>query len=200
MWFAPDSVPSQPAAMPAPGSNQALPSGAALQFAPAPALDQAPAVDPSAQEEAAILAAQERQSDALAWEGPASIAEYQFDAPLLAGMKPDFEQERAFREFFFDEGIPVGIAREFNRQAMLGVVNPPTPIQLELDRQQGLIALEKVWGADRDANLALANREVARLATKRPDIITILENTGLGNSPWLAQTLVNLARAKGRAK
>ena len=207
MWYAPDSIPASTYAQPA-GTAADLPPAASLPgpaqpAAPAPSpiaslypADPGPAVDLVEAAEAALRLEEERQSDALAFAGPSSAAQYQFDRPY--GATPNLESELAFREFLFDEAVPVSIAKEVDRQAMLGAAKPPSPVQLELDRQQGMIALERIWGADRDANLDLARQEVARLAVKRPEIVTILESTGLGNSHWLALTLVNLARAKGR--
>ncbi|OIT11702.1 hypothetical protein BL241_11555 [Ralstonia solanacearum] len=134
----------------------------------------------------------------IAFAGEAGPQSYRFEAPPR-GVESSLEQEVTFRSFFHSEGLPQSIAGEIGRQWSKACANPPDAAALEMGRQQGMQALSRMWGAERDANLAIAQREVQRMAKGRPEIIAMLDQSGMGNSPWLAATLVHLAKAKGRA-
>jgi hypothetical protein len=136
--------------------------------------------------------------DAMVFAGPDSPQSYQFDPPP-PGLVSDLNQEREIRQFFHAEGVPVSIAKEVNRLYGEGLLNPPNEQQLEQSRQSCMATLTKVWGSDRDKNIAVAQREVTRMAQTKPEIREMLDVTGLGNNPWLLQTLVTMAKAKGRA-
>jgi hypothetical protein len=136
---------------------------------------------------------------AAAFSAPASPAGYHFDA-APSGAQIDLEAQVAWRSALFHEGVAAPLAREMDRRMMRGLVSPPSEQQGALSQQAGMQALAKIWGAEhRDANLAVAQREVQRLAVRRPELIAMLNASGFGNDPWLAVTLVNHARAKGRA-
>jgi hypothetical protein len=61
------------------------------------------------------------------------------------------------------------------------------------------VALHRLWGADTQKNLAIAQAEVQRLAKSNPNIVEMLDVSGLGNNAWLIASVVNMAKAKGRA-
>ena len=90
--------------------------------------------------------------------------------------------------------------QEVDRLALRGHVKPPTDNELAIGKNAGMAQLRKCWGDQMDANLAIAQGEVARMAKANPHIVAMLESTGLGNSVWLTKTLVTVARAKGRVK
>jgi hypothetical protein len=135
--------------------------------------------------------------DAEAFKAPASPSSYAFDR-LPSELNNNPEQEVVMRDFFYQEGIPVSIAKEINRLYVDGLKTPPTEQQLNTSKENLMATLSKVWGKERDSNIALAQREVARMAQTTPKIIDMLNHTGIGNNPWLIQTIVNMAKAKGR--
>jgi hypothetical protein len=69
--------------------------------------------------------------------------------------------------------------------------------KLEQGRQQAMATLTRTYGPARDANLALARSEIDRMAAKRPDLVDDLVRTGLGNSVYVVNALVALAKARG---
>jgi hypothetical protein len=135
-----------------------------------------------------------------AFAGPASVNEYRFEhAPDAKHTDETMAAESAWRTALHTEGVPVSIASQVDRLLAAGMKNPPSAAQFEQGRQVGAAALAKLWGADRDANLAIANGELRRIAAHRPEIIPALAQSGVSNSAWLAATLYNMAKAKGRA-
>jgi len=170
-----------PPALPGAAPAQAPAPSAVLGSEPAPVpVEDAPAVDPM-------------------WDGPATPAGYLFDRPQ--GAPPvDPTSELAFRTFLHDEGIPAGIAREVDRLATKGAAAKLTPDQRNQSYQQCMAQLSNLWGDQRDANLAIARGELARMCVTRPELAAIIKETNLTNSPWMAFTLVNLAKGKGRVR
>jgi hypothetical protein len=135
-----------------------------------------------------------------AFAGPTSVNEYRFEhAPDAKHTDETMAAEAAWRTALHTVGIPVSIASQVDRLLAAGMKNPPSQAQLEMGRQQCAIALGKQWGTSRASNLAIAQGELARIAKHRPEIIPALVQSGVGNSPWLAVTLYNMAKAKGRA-
>ena len=136
--------------------------------------------------------------DALVFQGAASPQEYRF-GQVPPGAEYNLEQESAFRTLFHQHEIPPAIGNEIGRLWNQAAAGPaPTEAQLEQGRQSGHVLLTKMWGEDMDHHLAMAQAEVQRMAKTNPEIVQMLEVSGLGNSPWLASTLYNLARARGR--
>jgi len=206
---APPAAPAaveQPAGQPAPFEWPMPKPSQAPQPAAVPVphiMDQVdPAMDPVEQEEraeAAFLAEQLRQSDEMAFRGPETIAGYNFGAPP-PGVEQSMEQEVAMRTLFQQEGIPVSIGNEIGRMFNAAIAHPPSEIDRKVQHQICGLQLERVWGADTAKNVAIAQAEVARMAQANPGILRMLEQSGLGDSPYLARTLFNLATAKGRAR
>jgi hypothetical protein len=133
------------------------------------------------------------------WAPPASAAAYNFSpgGPLPEGATPSREFEMANREAFFAAGLPDSIGNELVRRYTAAVSKePPSDHDLATGRQNATATLTKLWGADFKANLAAANSVVAKMATKQPAIWSILEKTGLGNDPWIIQSLANLANGR----
>jgi hypothetical protein len=130
--------------------------------------------------------------------GPSSPAGYRFD-PVPQGVQQSLEQEAMARALFHSEGIPVALATEIGRQWNKACAEPPDDRALALGKQEATYKLTQMWGADYEANLAIARGEIDRMAKAQPQIIGMLIDSGMGNSVWLAQTLVNLAKGKQRA-
>jgi len=137
-------------------------------------------------------------SDLIAFQGASSPMDYDFGAPPL-GAEQSLEQETYFRSLFVEHEIPASIGSQIGKLWNAAVANPPSDVQLEKSYEECNEALQRMWGDDAEKNLAVANREVARMAKSHPEIIQMLEVSGLGNSPWLASTLYRLARVRGRA-
>jgi hypothetical protein len=109
------------------------------------------------------------------------------------------EQDAGFRALFLQHQVPAAIGSEIGRLWNQAAAGPaPTAEQIEYGRQEGSAQLNRLWGEDMTHNLAVAQAEVKRMAQTNPEIVQMLEVSGLGNSPWLASTLYNLARARGR--
>jgi hypothetical protein len=135
---------------------------------------------------------------AAAFAGPASPTAYRF-APPPEGTKAAPEQELMVRQLFHEHEVPVSIGNEISKRFNAAAVNPPTEQQIEMGRQSAMVTLNKMWGEQTAANIAVANAEVMRMAQAKPEIIDMLINTGLGNDPWVVSTIYQMARAKGRA-
>jgi hypothetical protein len=135
---------------------------------------------------------------AAAFAGPSSYADYRFERPP-EGVEADPAQELMVRQLFHEHEVPVSIGNEVSKRFNAAAVNPPTEHQIEMGRQSAMVTLNKMWGEQTAANIAVANAEVMRMAQSRPEIIDMLINTGLGNDPWIVSTIYQMARAKGRA-
>lgn len=157
----------------------------------------APAVTPPAATQPPTPANPEYPMSAAAFEGPASPASYQFEH--LQGAQSDPQTELAMRTFFHSEGIPVPIAKQMNTMFTKAALNPPSEAQIALGKQAALATLDKAWAGDTQKNLDLANREIDRMEKALPGLKAQLLQTGMGNNPWLIQTIFNMAKAKGRA-
>lgn len=146
-------------------------------------------------------AGQANAIDAAAFAGPASPADYRFERAFDAApsTREQLQAEQSLRTALHAEAVPVPIARQVDQLLAQGLKNPPTPAQLEHGRQIGAAQLAKDWGADRDKNLAIANNELRRLSARMPALPGLLAETGVANSAWLAKTLFNQAKARGRA-
>jgi hypothetical protein len=134
----------------------------------------------------------------MAFQGANSPASYNF-GQVPGGIEPSFEQEMSFRNLFHQEGIPASIGNEIGRLWNQATANPPSDAQMEQSRQECSVALHRLWGADTQKNLAIAQAEVQRLAKSNPNIVEMLDVSGLGNNAWLIASVVNMAKAKGRA-
>jgi len=163
--------------------GEAEPAAPALQAATTPTTPTTPGpVDPL---------------DAMAFAPAVSPAEFNFGtAPQ--GVETSLEQETHFRELFVQHEIPKPIGDQIGRLWNQAIASPPTEAQLDRMYQDGHAALFRMWGADLDRNLAVANAEIDRMAKANPEIKHMLRFSGLGNNAWLASTLFHLARARGR--
>jgi hypothetical protein len=157
----------------------------------------APTLDPAAAAEAAIRAEEGRQSDILTFcTPPETIAGYQFQPPP-PGVETSIEQEVAMRTLFRESGIPSHVGSEANRLWNQAILNPPSEIDRTLQGKANRVALEQAWGPDFERNLAAAQSVVAQMAKTRPEVINMLEQSGLGNNVYIIRSLYNLARARG---
>lgn len=137
-------------------------------------------------------------ADAAVFAGASSPAEYRF-GPAPTGVETSLDQEIAIRNMLHQHEIPAALGSEVGRLWNQACANPPDAVAMEVGRQKCAITLRQAWGDGYKQNLALAQREVSRMAQTSPEIVGMLEASGLGNNPWLAMTLVNVARARGRA-
>lgn len=136
--------------------------------------------------------------DAAVFAPPHSAGSYQFPSdPPPEGVELSLEFEAANRAAMHAAGIPVSIGNELARRWNAAQsADAPTPESLEQSRQNAMSVLDKAWGSERDANIALARQVVGAMAQKQPGIKDMLEATGMGNDPWVIQTFANLARAR----
>lgn len=136
--------------------------------------------------------------DAAVFAAPQSAGSYQFPSdPPPEGVELSLDFEAANRAAMHAAGIPVSIGNELARRWNAAQsADAPTPESLAQSRQTAMAALDKAWGSERDANIALARQVVEAMAEKQPGIKDMLEVTGLGNDPWIIQTFANLARAR----
>jgi hypothetical protein len=154
-------------------------------------------MDPTAAAEAAILAEEERQSDVLTFAtAPPSIAHYQLDLPPK-GVETSLDQEIAMRHLFLDSGVPAHLGQEASRLWNQAILNPPSEIDRTLQGKAAQVSLEQAWGPDFQKNLAAAQGIVAQMAKTRPEVVQMLEDSGLGNNAYLIKSLFNMARARG---
>lgn len=135
--------------------------------------------------------------DTQAFEGPASPSAYNF-GHVPDGMEFDQQHDAAMRGLLHSEGVPVPIGNELARLYNAAMLSPPTTGQRAISEQRMLADLRRAWGSDMHANLKIARAEIDRMAKAQPGIREMLDVSGLGNSAWLAQSLVNMAKAKGR--
>lgn len=138
---------------------------------------------------------------AAAWQAPTNEAAYKWipDQPLPADAIRSPEFETANRQALLHAGVPDSIGSYLGtlwHQAMLKPT--PTDDQLALSKASALHALEKKWGSETQANLTLAKSVVAKMAEKQPGVYRMLEISGMGNNPWVIETLARLAQVQSR--
>jgi len=192
------STDAPPIGQPAPASPAATPGPDLTRLASnllAPPMTSPEALDAAEQEEAAQI----QVDDAAAFQGPDSPAAYNFGA-LPPNVPQSRKQERALRTLFHQEGIPTSLGNYFGQQFNQAAQRPPTPAQLEQGKQSCNAAIQKLWGADAEKNLAVARAEVQRMAKTHPDLLHMLDASGMGNDAHLIASLVNIAKAKGRVR
>ena len=150
------------------------------------------------------IVATEAAADAAAFAGPDSPAAYLFaHAPqhLPEGLRYDANQELGWRNFLHQEGIPAVIGKELSRLATQGMLaKPQTEDQQSAGRSAAYAQLQWMWGPDTDSRLSAVNQELDRMEIVKPGLKAYLARTGLANSAWVAATLWNMAKAKGRIK
>ncbi|MCA8254817.1 hypothetical protein LGM89_16205 [Burkholderia sp. AU31624] len=135
--------------------------------------------------------------NAAIFEAPTNPDAYNFGT-VPANAQTDQAQDMAARQLFVNEGVPASIGNEIGRLWNAAATNPPTEGQRAIAAQQAETTLRRQWGEQFDSNIALAQREVQRMAKANPNIHNMLEVSGLGNNPWLISTIVHLAQARGR--
>jgi hypothetical protein len=72
------------------------------------------------------------------------------------------------------------LAHEANRIA--AQIEHFSPVEHELFARPERVTLERMWGADTDKNLSIAQAFVREVAEQHPQLIEMLNATGLGNS------------------
>lgn len=122
---------------------------------------------------------------------PATPEGYDWHVELAEGQEYDTEADAAARDWFHSADIP-------NAEAQSLVNQYQTVVRLDEDQREAmkgatLNSLHRSWGANFDDNLASV-KAVAQSAG--PEFIEMLENTGMGNSHQLFQTLLRVAKQR----
>ena len=130
-----------------------------------------------------------------------NIAEYDFSGivPPPADSGVTNEQFAAYqqqaREVLKDSRIPASIGGDMMRRMFSTMNKDAVPeAQLMASKHSAMDYLAKIWGHDRDANLALANALVDRIDTQLPGFKPLLAHSGEANNPMLIVALYNAAR------
>jgi hypothetical protein len=129
---------------------------------------------------------------------PRSATEYRF-APPPAGVEAAPEQAAEITQLFFSEGVPAPIAQQVAKLYDQAAASPQSDVQVQTMTLKTMDQLGRVYGADTERMVALARGEVERMAVKQPGIVQMLEQSGLGSNFYVVQSIINLARARGRA-
>jgi hypothetical protein len=135
---------------------------------------------------------------AMAFAAPKAISEYRFETPQ--GAEANQEQALAVKQLFFAEGIPPSLGNAVARLYDQATVSPPSDAQRQSMGVQTMAALEKQYGADAPRCIAAARGEVARLAARSPNITAMLDESGLGSNLFVINSLISIARARGRLR
>ncbi|UQY83672.1 hypothetical protein [Ralstonia pseudosolanacearum] len=138
------------------------------------------------------------EMSARAFAGEASPAAYRFE-PAPQGAAVSLEQETAMRQMFHQHEVPQAMVSEISRLWNKALANPPDEAAGQRAYQESMAQLARTYGAERDNVLKVARSEVQRIAKTHPQIRDMLEVSGLGNNAWIASSLYQMARAKGRA-
>jgi hypothetical protein len=136
--------------------------------------------------------------DALAFAPPKAISEYRFETPK--GGQANQEQVQEVQQLFFAEGIPAPVANMVAKLYDQSAMSPPTAMQIQSATVQTMAKLKDQYGDDTERCIAAARGEVNRLAARNPKILDMLEVSALGSNFYVVQSLINLARARGRLK
>ncbi len=135
-----------------------------------------------------------------AFGGNVRPVDYQFDIPVGAEAMPLAQQIEA-RNALAAQGIPADIGNEFARRwNAVAKAGPQDDAGLELGMAQARAQLERLHGLRLPQVLADARTEAAALCRRVPWLRSALEDTQLGNDPWIVSTLANLAQARRTKK
>jgi hypothetical protein len=129
---------------------------------------------------------------------PDTPAGYKFD-PVPAGVTFDIQQQAAFRAVCYEAGIAAPIAAQVDRLFSQAVLNPPTPEQIEVTRQQTHLQLTRTFGDQAGEVIEVAQREFAAMVAKQPWLKEAAQVSGLAHNYYAIVSLWNTARARGRA-
>jgi hypothetical protein len=134
-----------------------------------------------------------------AFAGPKDIHEYKFEPPP-EGVEAAPEQAAQIRELFMAEAIPAAIGNMVAKLYGAACAAPPNSLQIQSSTSQTQTQLERMYGADTERFLEAARGEVGRLAARNPNIPKMLDESGLSSNFYVVNSLINLARARGRLK
>jgi len=133
------------------------------------------------------------------WAGAQRPEEFNFGMPPM-GVEASYEQDMQIRHAFIEHGVPAALGSQFGRMWHAAMASPPPDaIALELGQRACQAEMERMYGAEAQRVIDVARAEVCRIAKTTPQIFDMLDQSGLGNSPYLVSTLFNLARGKRRA-
>jgi hypothetical protein len=134
-------------------------------------------------------------ADAAHFAAPARPEDYRFDM-IPEALKHDPGLEAKARGWFHRAGLPAWFARnvvaEWNRRA----ANPPGGDAIEGDAVATEAKLRDAWGVAYDDRIAAAREVLAGLDD--PELMTLLDRSGLANSEYLIRQLVALAEHRQR--
>jgi hypothetical protein len=133
-----------------------------------------------------------------AFEAPATPAGYRFD-PVPQGVTYDPQQDIAMRGVFHDAGVPQAIAAQVDRMYAKAILNPPTASQLEQATQATHLQLTRTYGDEARTVVEVAQREFRAMAAKQPQLVEMVERSGMGSDFYVISSLYNIAKARGRA-
>ena len=127
---------------------------------------------------------------------PARPEDYRFDV-LPDALQHDAALESKARGWFHRAGLPTWLARnivaEWNRLA----ADPPTEAANESTAVATEHALRDAWGGAYDARISAARALLADL--NEPELLTLLDRSGLANSEYLIRQLAAFAAHRQRA-
>jgi len=186
---------SAPAAPASPSETRPTGAGSAL-LAPQPEAAESFVQDPSASSrDAEIQAAIDGGFDP-----PADPTGYRFETPPGAEPLP-LGHMKLFGETMHQLGLPAGmgsqLVAEFWRADRENGGKPLDEAAQEMTARRGIAELERRHGPEQAAKMIEAARGiVAPLIERDRRFKELLEQTGLCNSPWLIESLANLAAAQ----
>ncbi len=121
---------------------------------------------------------------------------YQFDQPADELTAMPMEEQKQIRAAMAAEGIPADIGNEMARRWNEFASQPFNPEALILSHNQGMADLERMHGDRVSEVIKAAKGEAERLIKRVPWLKAALEDTALGNDPWVVSSLANLAQAR----
>jgi hypothetical protein len=130
---------------------------------------------------------------------PKSISDYRL-APPPAAVEASPEQAAEMTQLFFAEGIPAPIAQQVSKLYDAACAAPPSDAQIQTMTIKTMDRLERTYGADTPRMVEAARAEIGRMAAANPKIVAMLEQSGLGSDFYVVQSIINVARARGRLK
>lgn len=191
----PDSITATASPIRAPGAFNLRPDVAQTEATTDTTTTNAPPTGADAQQREVTQAERDADfQDGTFFDESAQPGRYSFDR-VPPGMQHSPEQELAARNLFAAEQVPPEIGRYlstvWNKAAAAGPVSPEANASAAERVAAQLNA--KPDGAE---TIKLAQQEVEAIAQRTPAVREWLEQSGMGNDPFLINYLANRARAR----